>query len=170
MEIPLQMSFLRSWRPGDEVSLEKHANNRKVWINVRDHFPHPYTKGDAIRWVQHASMNLTDTVFAIVVDGLAVGSIGLVAKDDVYRKSMEIGYWIGEEFWGRGIVSEAVGAVTEYAFQNFDIVRIYADVFDWNAASARVLIKNGYKFEARLHRAVIKDGVIADALIYAKTI
>jgi ribosomal-protein-alanine N-acetyltransferase len=170
MEIPLQHSFLRSWRPGDEVSLEKHANNRKVWINVRDHFPHPYTKGDAIRWVQHASMNLTDTVFAIVVDGLAVGSIGLVAKDDVYRKSMEIGYWIGEEFWGRGIVSEAVGAVTEYAFQNFDIVRIYADVFDWNAASARVLIKNGYKFEARLHRAVIKDGVIADALIYAKTI
>lgn len=170
MELPLQRSFLRSWRSGDEVSLEKHANNRKVWINVRDHFPHPYTRGDALRWVQHASMNLTDTVFAIVVDGQAVGSIGLVAKDDVYRKSMEIGYWIGEEFWGRGIVSEAVGAVTEYAFNNFDIVRIYADVFDWNAASARVLIKNGYKFEARLHRAVIKDGVIADALIYAKTI
>jgi RimJ/RimL family protein N-acetyltransferase len=170
MEFPLQHSLLRPWHTGDEVSLEHYANNRKVWINVRDHFPHPYTRGDAIRWVQHASMNLSDTVFAITVDGMAVGSIGLVAKDDVYRKSMEIGYWLGEEYWGRGIVTEAVGAISDYAFKHFDIVRLYADVFDWNAASARVLIKNGFTFEARLHRAVIKDGVIADALIYAKTI
>lgn len=168
MLFPLQNSLVRPWRAGDEESLEKHANNRNVWINVRDHFPHPYTKGDAMRWVQHASMNLTDTVFAIVVDGRAVGSIGLVAKDDVYRKSMEIGYWIGEEFWGRGIVTEAVGAVTAYGFDHFDIVRIYADIFDWNTASARVLEKNGYAFEARLRRAVVKDGMITDLLMYAK--
>jgi ribosomal-protein-alanine N-acetyltransferase len=168
MLFPLQHSLLRPWRVGDEESLEKHANNRKVWINVRDHFPHPYTKGDAMRWVQHASMNLSDTVFAIVVDGHAVGSIGLVAKDDVYRKSMEIGYWIGEDFWGRGIVTEAVGAVTAYGFDHFDIVRIYADIFDWNTASARVLEKNGYAFEARLRRAVVKDGIITDLLMYAK--
>lgn len=170
MEFLLQHSVLRPWRIGDEASLEQHANNRNVWINVRDHFPHPYTRGDALRWVQHASMNLTATVFAITVEGAAVGSIGLVAKDDVYRKSMEIGYWLGEEFWGRGIVTEAVGAVSEYAFLQFDIVRLYADVFEWNTASTRVLEKNGYQFEARLRRAVIKDGVIADALIYAKTI
>ncbi|MCK9408231.1 MAG: GNAT family N-acetyltransferase [Bacteriovoracaceae bacterium] len=168
MEFRLQHSLLRPWHIGDESSLEQHANNRNVWINVRDHFPHPYTRGDAIRWVQHASMNLTETVFAITVNGIAVGSIGLVAKDDVYRKSMEIGYWIGEEFWGRGIVTEAVGAISDYAFATFDIVRLYADVFDWNIASARVLIKNGYTFEARLHRAVVKDGLIADALIYVK--
>lgn len=168
MEFPLKNSVLRPWKLGDEPSLEKHANNRKIWINVRDHFPHPYTRGDAMRWVQHASLYLHETVFAITVDDIAVGSIGLVAKDDVYRKSMEIGYWVGEEFWGRGIVSEAVGAVTAYGFERFDIVRIYADVFDWNLASARVLEKNGYSLEARLKRAVVKDGMITDALMYAK--
>ncbi|MFA6469161.1 MAG: GNAT family N-acetyltransferase [Bacteroidota bacterium] len=168
MEFQLQKSLLRPWRTGDELSLEKHANNRKVWINVRDHFPHPYTRGDAMRWVQHASEHLSETVFAIVVEGNAVGSIGLVSKEDVYRKTMEIGYWLGEEFWGRGIVTEAVGAATEYAFRRFDIVRLYADVFAWNAASARVLIKNGYHFEARLKHAVIKDGMITDVMIYAK--
>ncbi len=167
MELRLKNSVLRPWKLGDEPSLEKHANNRKIWINVRDHFPHPYTRGDAMRWVQHASLYLHETVFAITVDGVAVGSIGLVAKDDVYRKSMEIGYWLGEEFWGRGIVSEAVGAVTAYGFDRFDIVRIYADVFDRNLASARVLEKNGYVLEARLKRAVVKDGMITDALLYA---
>jgi RimJ/RimL family protein N-acetyltransferase len=80
---------------------------------------------------------------------------------------MEIGYWLGEEFWGRGIVSEAVGAVTTYGFDHFDIVRIYADVFDWNTASARVLEKNGYILEARLKQAVTKDGIVTDALLYA---
>lgn len=170
MEFPLQRSLLRPWRSGDEASLQKHADNRKIWLNVRDHFPHPYTVGDAVRWVQHASMHLSDSVFAITVDGLAVGSVGLVAKDDVYRKSMEIGYWLGEEYWGRGIVSEAVGAVTEYGFAQFDIVRIYADVFASNTASARVLEKNGYAFEARLRRAVVKDGIISDVLMYARTV
>lgn len=169
MEFHLEKSMLRPWRIGDEPSLEKHANNRNVWINVRDHFPHPYTRGDAMRWVQHASTNLSETVFAIVVDGNAVGSIGIVPKDDVFRKSMEIGYWLGEEFWKRGIITEAIGTVSRYAFERFDIVRLYADVFEWNKASARVLEKNGYLFEARLRKAVFKDGMIADALMYAKT-
>lgn len=170
MEFRLQRSLLRPWRFGDEPSLERHANNRKIWINVRDHFPHPYTKGDALRWVQHASTNLDGTVFAVVVNGNAVGSIGLVAKDDVYRKSMEIGYWLGEEFWGRGIITEAVHAVSDYAFTSFDIIRLYADVFDWNTASMRVLEKNGYVREARLSKAVVKDGMIADVILYAKVL
>ncbi len=167
MEFRLHKSLLRPWRSGDEDSLEKHANNRKIWINVRDHFPHPYMRGDAMRWVQHASTALSETVFAIIVNGNAVGSIGLVAKDDVYRKSMEIGYWLGEEFWGGGIMTEAVGAISDYGFDRFDIVRLYADVFEWNHASVRVLEKNGYVFEARLKRAVIKDGMVTDALIYS---
>lgn len=169
MEFQLQHSLLRPWRAGDEPSLVRHANNRKVWMNVRDHFPHPYTHGDAVRWVQHASLHLSESVFAIVVNGEAAGSIGLIAKDDVYRKSMEIGYWLGEDFWGRGIVTEAVGAVTRYGFEQFDIVRIYADIFDWNTPSARVLEKNGYRCEARLSRAVVKDGIVTDALLYAIT-
>ena len=169
MEFPLTKSLLRPWRYGDEISLAKHANNRKIWENVRDHFPHPYTLSDAGRWIFHASTNLQDTVFAIVLNGNAAGSIGLIAKEDVYRKSMEIGYWLGEEFWGKGIMTEAIGAITEYGFSKFDIVRIYADVFEWNAASARVLEKNGFVFEARLKKAIVKNGRIGDVLMYAKT-
>jgi ribosomal-protein-alanine N-acetyltransferase len=168
MELRLQKSILRPWQTGDEPSLVRHANNKKIWENVRDHFPYPYTITDAERWIYHASTSLKETVFAIVIDGKAVGSIGLVRKDDVYRKSMELGYWLGEEFWGRGIVTEAIGAVTEYAFSTFDIVRIYADVFEWNTVSAHVLEKNGFVFEARLRKAIYKNGRIADLLMYAK--
>lgn len=170
MEIQLQRSLLRPWRRGDEPSLVLHANNRKIWENVRDHFPFPYTIPDADRWIFHASTALHNSVFAIVVNGKAAGSIGLVQKDDVYKKSMELGYWLGEEFWGRGIMSEAVASVTEYGFSTFDIVRIYADVFEWNIPSARVLEKNGYRFEARLKKAIVKEGRIGDALLYAKTL
>ena len=169
MEFQLTKSLLRPWRYGDEISLVRHANNRKIWENVRDHFPHPYTLSDAERWIFHASTNLHETVFAIVVNEEAVGSIGLVAKEDVYRKSMEIGYWLGEEFWGRGIITEAISAVTEYGFSKFNVVRIYADVFEWNAASAHVLEKNGFVFEARLKKAIVKNGRIGDVLMYAKT-
>jgi len=167
--IPIELNrcTLRQWKTGDEESVAFHANNKKIWRNVRDHFPSPYTLADAVRWVFHASTVLSDKVFAIDVDGNAVGSIGLVAKDDVYRTSMEIGYWLGEQYWGRGIVTEAVGAVTMYGFERFDIVRIYADIFEWNPASARVLEKNGYVFEARLKQAIVKDGVISDVLIYS---
>lgn len=169
MEFILSKSTLRPWRRGDELSLVKHANNQKIWMNVRDHFPYPYTLSDAERWIFHASASLKDTVFAIVVNGNAVGGIGLIAKADVYKKSMEIGYWLGEEFWGQGIITEAIGAITEYGFSHFDIVRIYADVFEWNIASARALEKNGYVFEARLKKAIYKNGKIGDVLMYAKT-
>lgn len=170
MELHLQHSLLRPWRRGDEPSLVLHANNRKIWENVRDQFPFPYTMPDADRWIFHASTALYNTVFAIVVNEKAVGSIGLAAKDDVYKKSMEIGYWLGEEFWRRGIMTEAVASVTEYGFATFDIVRIYADVFEWNISSARVLEKNGYRCEARLKKSIVKDGRIGDSLLYAKTV
>lgn len=170
MELTLTRSRLRPWRHGDEASLVRHADNRKIWKNVRDHFPHPYTMTDAERWIFHASTALTTTVFAIEVEGNAVGSIGLVPKEDVYRRSMEIGYWLGEQYWGRGIVTEAVGAMTAYGFDTFDIVRIFADIFVWNTASVRVLEKNGYEFEARLKKAIIKDGEVGDVLLYARTI
>lgn len=163
----LSQCTLRPWRSGDEESVALHANNKKIWMNVRDHFPYPYTMADARRWVFHASTVLTDKVFAIDIDGCAVGSIGLVAKEDVYRTSMEIGYWLGEEFWGRGISTEAVGAITKYGFGHFDIGRIFADIFEWNPASGRVLEKNGYVLEARLKKAIIKDGKISDVLIYS---
>jgi RimJ/RimL family protein N-acetyltransferase len=166
MIIQLQRALLRPWQNGDQHSLIHHANNFNVWINVRDTFPHPYTIMDAERWILHAQ-SLRDTQFAIVIENNAVGGIGIIPQTDVYKKSMEIGYWLGEEFWGRGIVSEAVSAVKEYAFTSFDIVRIFADVFDWNPASARVLEKNGFVFEGKKRSAVIKNGKLGDLLMYA---
>jgi RimJ/RimL family protein N-acetyltransferase len=167
MEFELSKSRLRPWLPEDEESLVRHANNRNVWRNLRDSFPHPYRPADAKQWIQIANPSLPITNFAIAVDGLAVGGIGLVLKDDVFRRSAEIGYWLGEEFWGRGIVTEAVRMVTSYAFENFDLCRIYAGVFEWNPASMRVLEKAGYEFECRMRKSVTKDGESIDEFIYA---
>jgi RimJ/RimL family protein N-acetyltransferase len=167
MEIKLNKSLLREWKPADEKSLVKHANNRRIWRNLRDSFPHPYTLADAREWIEIANPVGPITNFAIVVDGAAVGGIGLMLKDDVFRRTAEIGYWLGEEFWGRGIVTEAVCAVTDYAFATFDLCRVYAGVFEWNAASMRVLEKAGYEFECRMKKSVTKDGQTIDEVIYA---
>ena len=167
MELELSKSRLRPWKPGDEESLVRHANSRVIWRNLRDAFPHPYTPANAQHWIRSANPATPVTNFAIVVDGSAVGGIGLVLKDDVFRRSAEIGYWLGEEYWGRGIVTEAVHAVTDYAFATFDLCRVYAGVFEWNHASMRVLEKAGYEYECRMRKSVVKDGEIIDELIYA---
>lgn len=167
MKIKLDPVLLREWLPGDEASLALHANNRNIWINLRDRFPHPYTRADARRWIRLASVITPQTQFAMVVDGAAVGGIGFDVRRDVFRRSAEIGYWLGEPFWGRGIMTEAVQAVTEYAFKNFDLCRIEAGIFEWNLASMRVLEKAGYECEARLKKSVTKDGITVDQLIYA---
>ncbi|MCI0336516.1 MAG: GNAT family N-acetyltransferase [Acidobacteria bacterium] len=167
MELKLKCCTIRSWRSGDEESLVRHANNYKIWRNVRDRFPHPYTMQDARAWIEHARYEEPKTNFAIVVDGAAVGGIGLVLQTDIYRRSAEIGYWLGEEFWGRGIASEAVRTFTEWAFDNFDLCRIYAGVLEWNPASMRVLEKAGFQFEARLRKGVTKEGKTMDDFLYS---
>ena len=167
MELSLGHFTIRDWRHGDEESLARHANNPKIWRNVRDHFPHPYTLDDARRWIEKTTTETASTNFAIDVDGAAVGGIGLVLQADIFRRSAEIGYWLGEEFWGRGIVTEAVRAMTEYGFSNFDICRIYAGVFEWNPASMRVLEKAGYELEGRMKKSVTKEGETVDEFIYA---
>jgi len=167
MEIKLSKSVLRAWKPGDEPSLVRHANSRTIWRNLRDAFPHPYTLVDAKRWIDVANPTTPVTNFAIVVDGAAVGAIGLVLREDVFRRSAEMSYWLGEEFWDRGIVTEAVRAVTDYAFEKFDLCRVYAGVFEWNPASMRVLEKAGYELECRMKKSVTKDGETIDELIYA---
>lgn len=163
----LSKSVLRAWQPGDETSLVRHANSRTIWRNLRDAFPQPYTLAEAKRWIEVANPTTPITNFAIVVDRAAVGAIGLVLREDVFRRSAEIGYWLGEEFWGRGIVTEAVRAVTDYAFETFDLCRVYAGVFEWNPASMRVLEKAGYEFECRMKKSVTKDGETIDEFIYA---
>lgn len=167
MELKLSHSTIRNWRRGDEESVVRHANNHKIWRNLRDLFPYPYTRADANWWIEKETSRASSTNYAIDVGGQAVGAIGLILYDDVFRRSAEIGYWLGEEYWGRGIVTEAVQALTDYAFSNFDLRRVYAGVFEWNAGSMRVLEKAGYQFEARLRKHVTKDGETIDQLIYA---
>ena len=166
VELKLTKSTIRPWRTGDEDSLVRHANNPKIWRNLRDAFPHPYTLENAQWWIGVAGSADPITSFAIEVQGEAAGAIGLILKDDVFRRSAEIGYWLGEEFWGRGIVTEALQAMTDYAFATWDLCRISAGVFEWNPGSARVLEKAGYEFEARSQKAVTKDGETIDELIY----
>jgi RimJ/RimL family protein N-acetyltransferase len=139
-----------------------------VWLNLRDRFPHPYTERDArafLRRVKHAEH---ETLFAITVDGEAVGSIGFMLQPDVERVSAEIGYWIGEAFWGRGIATDALMAVTLYAFEHHELTRLFAVPFATNTASCRVLEKAGYVLEGHLTRSAIKDGIIQDQLQYAR--
>ena len=167
MELICSCCTLRHWKQGDEHSLVRHASNRRVSRNLRDEFPHPYTLDDARRWIQHAATLKPGLALAIVIEGQAVGGIGLILRDDIYRRSAEIGYWLGEEFWGRGIMTEAVQTVTEYAFAHYELCRIYAGVFEFNTGSMRVLEKAGYQFEARHRKAVTKDGQTFDELIYA---
>jgi ribosomal-protein-alanine N-acetyltransferase len=158
---------VRSWKAADAASLTRYANNRKIWINLRDAFPHPYTRRDARDYLRSIRMRSPETLFAIAVDGEAVGAIGYVLRGDVERVSAEIGYWLGEPFWGRGIVSDALQALTAHAIATHGLTRIFAVPFAWNAASCRVLEKAGYVLEARLRRSAIKDGRITDQLQYA---
>jgi [ribosomal protein S5]-alanine N-acetyltransferase len=166
MQLPIDEWMIRSWRPGDAPALAKYASNAAVWINLRDSFPFPYAREDAEAWLGAATMQIPETAFAIASPQEAIGGIGLQFQYDVSRKSAEIGYWRGEPFWRKGIATLAVKALTMYAFNRFDLERLYAAVFGWNMASARVLEKAGYRLEGRFRNAVLKDGRLTDQLMY----
>ena len=168
-EIECGLCRLRPWRAGDESTLVLHANNREVWLNLRDRFPHPYTPADARAWIQAATSRDPPTDFAIEVSGEAVGGVGVKLHEDVDRVSAELGYWLGRTFWGRGIMPVAVRAATEYAFSSFGLTRVYALPYARNPASIRVLDKAGYVREALLRRSAIKDGVVLDQVLLAIT-
>jgi RimJ/RimL family protein N-acetyltransferase len=161
--------LLRPWRTGDEDSLVRHANDPGVSQNMRDRFPHPYTRTDADGWVRLAASQTPTTNFAITVGEQAVGGIGLMLHEDIERCSAELGYWLGREFWNRGLTTAAVRGLTGYAFSAFGLTRIYALPFADNLASIRVLQKAGYQCEGHLRRAAIKDGLVRDQVLYAIT-
>ncbi len=162
MQIPLDLCDVRSWRETDAESLARHANNVHVANWLRDAFPHPYSLADARAFLARARGADPKTVFAIAVDGEAVGGIGFTLHADVERVAAEIGYWLGEPYWRRGIMTEALRAVTEFAVKQHRLTRVYALPFEGNAASCRVLEKAGYVLEARLRKSAIKGGKIID--------
>lgn len=167
MEIRLPSCLIRSWVPTDAPSLAENANNRAIWMNLKDRFPHPYDLEHAEGWITYCSLEEPESNFAIDVDGRAVGAVGFEHRDDIWRRSVEFGYWLGQPYWGRGIATEVARAMREWAFASWDIDRVWAGVFASNAASARVLEKAGFAFEARLKRSAVKDGKTVDELIYA---
>jgi ribosomal-protein-alanine N-acetyltransferase len=166
MELQGNGFLLRAWQPGDEQSLQKHADNPKVSAFLRDRFPYPYTMDDALFWVNLMQNQQPLISFAIIVDGHACGGIGFEPFGAESRITAEIGYWLGEEHWGKGIITEAVKLVTGYAFENFPLIRIEAGVYDKNTASMRVLEKAGYILEAILRKLIIKNGEVMDKHMY----
>jgi [ribosomal protein S5]-alanine N-acetyltransferase len=161
--------MLRPWAVGDEPSLVWHANNYKIWRNLRDGFPHPYTLADAKQWISFAQKKSPQTLFAVEVDGEAVGSVGLFPKSDIERLSAEISYWIGEATWGNGIATAAVRTLSTYGFKELGLTRIFAVPLVSNTASIRVLEKAGYVREGVLRRSAIKEGIVLDQVLYAIT-
>ena len=158
---------LRSFQPDDSPALAKYANNREVWRNLWDKHPYPYRVADAEEWIKYAMHQEPETIFAIASATEAIGCIGMLPQSDVARLSAEVGYWLGEPFWGQGIATGALKALTRYAFTEIGMVRLYATVMEWNPASARVLKKAGYEYEGRLRKSAVKDGEIIDQWLYA---
>lgn len=162
----MALSFqLRPLQEKDRDSIALYANNLKIWKGVRDHFPYPYTKEDAAAFIRIAQAEQDAVVKAIVVDNIAVGAIGIHPQEDVHRICVEVGYWIGEDYWGRGICTAAVKEMTQLAFE-LGYTRVFATVFGNNPASGRVLEKAGFEFEGTMKAAAIKDGEIIDVLMY----
>lgn len=160
---------IRAWQTGDAQALSDFLNNRKILDNLRDGLPFPYTDKDALEYIT-AMLNADKNdvfAFAVTVDGMLVGSIGAFRQSNIHSKTAELGYYIGEEFWGKGIATSAVRQVVDFVFENSDIVRIYAEPFARNKGSCRVLEKAGFNFEGTLRANAVKNGIIEDMKMYA---
>jgi ribosomal-protein-alanine N-acetyltransferase len=167
MQLAGHLSVVRPWRMADVPSLVRYANNINVARHLRDRFPHPYTSGDARRFIEIVTIGRPVMAFAIDVAGEAVGGIGFSPGSDVERYSAEIGYWVAEPFWGHGIATEALRLVSDYAFAECNVLRLFALPFADNARSIRVLEKAGYECEGVLRASSVKFGEPRDQSIYA---
>jgi ribosomal-protein-alanine N-acetyltransferase len=167
LHLPFPGGALRSFRHEDAPELARLADNPQVWRQLRDAFPHPYRLGDARRFLESHIGLLPETVLALEAGGRFAGSLGLKLGVDVERVSAEIGYWVAEPYWGRGLATAALLAGTKWAFETFPLTRIFAVPFARNAASCRVLEKAGYVLEGTMRRSAIKEGEVLDQLLYA---
>lgn len=159
--------LLRPWSPSDLASLVKYANNYNIAKNLTGHFPYPYTEAAGNRFISMATSATPTRIFAIEIDGEAAGGVGVHPQEDIHIKCAEMGYWLAEPHWGKGIMTNVVKDMIAYAFENFDIVRLYARPFSSNIGSQKVLEKAGFNHEATLKKSIFKNDEIQDELIYS---
>ena len=161
---------IREWRIGDKTALAQNLNNPKVLNNHRDGLPYPYTENDAQDFIRTMLSGDKDSTFAfaITLDGKVIGSIGVFRQDNIHFRTAEMGYYIGEPYWGNGYVTNAIRQVCEYVFENTDIIRIFAEPFAHNKASCRALEKAGFQYEGTLKSNAVKCGSIVDMKMYAR--
>jgi [ribosomal protein S5]-alanine N-acetyltransferase len=162
-------SCIRAWRASDIDSLVRHANNRAVWLNLRDRFPHPYTRADGEQWLEFVRTVQPGQHLAVDLDGEAVGGVAVEPGTDIERISGELGYWIGPEHWGKGLATRAAAEMTTHAFDVLGLHRVWASPFARNRASIRVLEKLGYRREGELVECIVKDGRIESMVLFAIT-
>ena len=168
MQLQGSLCTLRGWRMSDARSIVRHANNINVARQLRDRFPHPYTTSHAHAFLKAVSLADRPTDFAIEVSGDAVGGFGYVVGTDIERFSAEVGYWLGEEYWGRGIVTEGLRMLVDHAFSKLQLLRLFALPLADNAGSRRVLEKAGFVLEGTLRSSCVKYGKVMDQLLYAR--
>lgn len=160
---------IRKWELSDAKDLAAALSNKKVQDNLRDGLPYPYTEQDGKEFISAMlSADESETfAFAITVDNMVIGSIGIFRQGNIHRQTAELGYYIAEEYWGKGIMTEAVKQICEYVFANSDIIRIYAEPFAYNIASCRALEKAGFQYEGTLRSNAVKNGKVIDMEMYS---
>ncbi len=158
---------MRPWALTDLASLVNYANNPAIAGNLTDRFPYPYTEQNGRDFIAFATGGQPAHIFAIDINGEAVGGIGLHPQNDIYRKNVELGYWLAEPFWGKGIVTAAVRRIVDHAFKHYDVERVFARPFGHNTASQKVLQKAGFLLEGRFEKTLFKNGEFVDELVYA---
>ena len=161
---------IRRWELSDARDLAATLSNKKIQDNLRDGLPYPYTEQDGKEFISAMLVaNENDTfAFAITVNGKVIGSIGAFRQGNIHRQTAELGYYIAEEYWGKGIMTEAVKQLCDYVFSNTDIIRIYAEPFAYNIGSCRVLEKAGFQYEGTLRSNALKNGNVFDMKMYSK--
>ncbi len=169
MRIDIGRYMIRDWTMDDAGPLARHANNPNIAENLRDGFPNPYRFTDAESFLRRVTSQSPRLAFAIACEDEAIGGIGLMIGQDVHRFTAELGYWLAEPFWGKGIMTSAAVAITNYGFAELNLNRIYAEPYTHNIASARLLEKAGYSLEGTLRANVVKHEKVLDQFMYART-
>lgn len=159
---------LREFKNSDALQLSTLLNNKKIWDNLRDLIPHPYELEDAKEFIQFCQSENPQTIFIIEEEETVAGVISLTILPDIYNKSAEIGYWLGEPFWNKGIMTKAIQKMVAYGFDELNLVRIFAGVFENNKSSQKVLEKAGFKFECIFEKAIFKNGQLLNEYRYSK--